>query len=279
MDGVIAAAMLDAKTRTSSSGATTDVSENLTPPPQKKTKPIARKSRLVDASSLGAASSTTLLDAFVPAQKAVDSDSATGRKKARTRKSHAKELQPLKKSDNSTLVLSSHNRIDSDSPPPLPSSKSGADSSIPLAAPPSNQKGIQKPSRVGARPEGESTSEDEDSDTPKKKPVPISDPDDELDAFLQAPANPSQKSVLEDLPSHSESEEDDMEREDIEVDEEDDVPKSKGTGHGQLIAIARPEGSSGSGSDSESVAPDVLVNAKQVGVASYVFCAKLIVEI
>lgn len=274
MDGVIAAAMLNAKTRTSTSGTTSDVSENLTPPLQKNSESILRKPKLTDASSLEVAHSTTLLNASAPAQRTVDSDSVIDRKKARARKSHAKGSLSSK-SDNSSLVSSVHGKLGPDSSPsPFPL-KNGAKLSIPSTTPPPNQKTTQRPSPVKAQREEESTSEDEDSDTPKKKPAPVTDPDDELDAFLHAPTNSSQKSVLENLPSDSEAEEEEAEREDVEIDEEGDVPKSKGVGYKQLKA--RTESSS-TDSDSESVAADALVNTKQVGMASFVCCVKLTVE-
>ena len=279
MDGVIAAAMLDAKSRTSTSGTSTDVSENLTPPPEKKSEPMVRKPMLADASSLEAASSATLLDAFAPAHKTVNSDSATGRGKATARKPPAKGSQPPKKSDNSSVVSNVHGRLGDGSLPPSSSLKNGVKLSIPLTSPPPNQKVMQKNPHTNPQPEEESTSEDGDSDTPKKKPAPISDPNDELDAFLHAPANPSQKSVLEGLPSDSEGEEEEAEREDLEVDEEDDAKKSKGTGHGESKVVARTESSSDGDSDSESVATDALMDANQVGVVDYVCRVKLIIEV
>lgn len=282
MDGVIAAAMLDAKTRSSTNGATTDVSENLTPPPQKKSKSMTRKPRPADSSGLGTASSATLLDTSTLTQRTADSDSVTGRKKTRTRKSDAKGTQSLRKNDGSSPVSNVRNRLDRDSPPPPSLFKKGTRLSVPLTAPPPNQKTTQKPSRVQVHPDEESSSEDEDSGTPKKKPALISDPDDELDAFMHALANPSQKSVLDDLPSDSEVEEEEAEREGMEVEEEDDAPKSKGSGYRELKVLAlkvmgRTESSSNGDSDSEPVAADASVNLNQVGMTYCVCCTKLIV--
>lgn len=269
MDGVIAAAMLDAKSRTSTSGTTTDVSDNLAPPPQKKTESMVRKPRLADVSMLEAASLTTALDASAPIQKIADSDSVIGRMKANTRKPRAEGSQSLKRIGNSVLVSNVHNRLDEGFPPPSSLPKNGTKSDTPAVAPHSLLK---------AQSEEESDSEDHDLSTPKKQPAPVSNPEDELDAFLHAPTDPSQKSILEGLPSDSEEEEEEAEREDIEVDEEDDGAKSKGTWRERLKAMARAESSSNSDSGSESVAPDALVNANQVCMASCVRYVKLIVE-
>ena len=263
MNGVIAAAMEDAKKRASTSGTTTDVSESFTPPPQNKSESTVRKPRLVDAPSLEPASSTTLLDITAPEPTSVGPDSISSRTKARTRKSREKALPFLK--DDSTQVSSDHRSIGDDSPV-LPSLiKNGDKLSTPLTAPPPNQKAVKKFSPAGTQPEEESTSsEGEDSATPKKKLAPVSDPDDELDAFLHAPTHPSQKSVLEELPSDSEDEDEEEEREDMEVDEEDEAPRSKLSGHAQLKVMARV-GSSSDDSDSDSVAADALVKADRVG--------------
>lgn len=259
MNGVIAAAMQHAKDRASTSS--TDVSENLTPPPRKKSEPTPRKSRLADAPGLEAGSSTTLLEAFVPAPKSVDSDSTTARKKSRARKSRVEASQLLTRDDDPSLASSVPSSPDNSSPTPLPLPKNRTKSTTPLTAPPPNQRAIQKPPQAKARPQSTS-SEDEDSDTPKTKPVPISDPDDELDAFLHAPTNSSQKNVLEDLPSHSEDDDDDeVEREDVEMDEEDESPRSKGMRQEQLKVMAKVESSSDDDSESESVADVALVKA------------------
>lgn len=253
MDGVIAAAMQDAKKRASTSWTTTYASENLTPPSRKNPKAAAKKTGPADAPGPKAGSPTTLLGAIVPAPKTVDSDSTTARKKTRTGKPHAAS-------------------------PELPSlPKNRAKSSTPLTAPPPNQKAMQKSPQARTRSGGDTSSEDEDSVTPRKKPAPISDPSDELDAFLHAPTNSSQKSILEDLPSDSEEEEE-VEREDVEVDEEDEVPRPKGKGREQLKAMARAESSSDD-SEPESVASDPSAKANQVGMTSCVRCVRLMVEV
>jgi hypothetical protein len=262
MNGVIAAAMQRAENCASTSG--TDVSENLTPPPRKKSEPTVRKSRLADTSGLEAGSSTTLLEAFAPALKSVDSDSSTVRKKARARKSHVEAPQLLKRTDDPPDVQSTP---DGTSPTPLPLPKNKAKSITPFTAPPPKQKAMQKPPQAKAPPESTS-SEGDESDIPKTKTVPISDPDDELDAFLHAPTTLSQKSILEDLPSHSEDEEDEVEREDLEMDEEDEAPRSKGTKQEQLKVMAKVESSSDEDSDTESVAGEALLKATQVGIES-----------
>ena len=285
MDGVIAAAMEDAKKRASTSGTTTDVSENFTPPPQNKSESTARKPKLADTSSLEPTSSTTLLDAIVPAMKTVDSDSVTAPKKARVRKSHPGVLPSLKDSDSAPLASNAHHSLHDDPPvlPPslkigyrlsdLPRSRSERPATISpvsatrarLSAPPPSQGAVNKSSPAETQPEESASEEDEDSATPKKKPAPVSDPDDELDAFLHAPTHPSQRSVLEDLPSDSEDDEEEVEREDMEMDEEDEGPKSKWSGHGQLKVMGRTRSSSDDDSDPESVVSDVLVKADQVG--------------
>ena len=257
MDGVIAAAMEDAKKRTSSGGTTTDVSENLTPPPQNKSGPAVRKPRLADTSSVGAASSATLLDA---APIIVNSDPVAARKEVRTRKSRAEPS--LSQGDSGSYSLL----------------KNGDKPSTQLTAPPPNQKAMKKSPLAKTQSEEESTSSEGEDSTPKKKPAPVSDPDDELDAFLHAPTHPSQKSVLEELPSDSEDEEEEVEREDMEVDEEDKTPKSKVFGRGQSKMVARGGNSSDDDSDSESVAADALMKANQVGTTSYMWCVGLIVD-
>lgn len=289
MDGVIAAAMENAKKRGSTSGATTDVSENFTPPPQNKSEPTVGKPRLVDASSLEPASSTTLLGTVSPAATALDSDSAAARKKVRTRKSHAGPLSFLKDRDGIPLVQNVRRVLGGNSPVlpswlksgdkpvdppasrpkrPLPSSPAQTTGAQPTAPPP-NRMAMWEPPPIETQPEGSTSSEDEDYITPKKKPAPISDPDDELDAFLHAPAHPSQRSVLEELPSDSEDEEDEVEREDMEVDEEEEAPKPKWSGHGQLKMVAGVSSPSDDDSDSESIAVDALVTVDQVGRTGY----------
>jgi len=279
MDGVIAAAMENAKKRASTSGTTTDVSENFTPPPQNKSESTVRKPRLVGASSLEPASSTTLLDTTAPAPTTVGSASVSARKKVRTRKSRVGASPPLMDSDGSSLVSDIHHSLRRD-PPALPSLlKNLGKPNAPLTAPPPNQKAMKKPSPAEKQPEEESTSsEDEDSTTPKKKPAVVSDPDDELDAFLHAPTHPSQKSVLEELPSDSEDEEEEVEREDMEVDEEDGTPKSKFSGHGRSKVTVRAGSSFDDDSDSESDAAHVLVKPNQVGTAGYMGRVTLIVD-
>jgi len=280
---VIAAAMENAKQRTSASGTTTDVSENFTPPPQNKSESTAGKPRLASTPSLEPGSSTTLLDAPTPAVKAVGSDPATAPKKARARKSRTGVSPSLVGSDSNSLVSSVHHGPE-DVPPPLPSLLKNRDTSsdLPgsqskrppttspvsvtrtrLTAPPPNQQPVKTPSPAETQPEGESTSsEDEDSATSEKKPVPVSDPDEELDAFLHPPPDPSQRSVLYELPSDSEDEEE-MEREDMEVDE-DEAPKSKRSGYGQLV-MAKTRSSSDDDSGPESVVVDTLAKTVQVG--------------
>ena len=289
MDGVIAAAMEDAKQRASASGTTTDVSENFTPPPQNKSRSTAGKPRLAEASSLEPASSTTLLDASVPAVKTVDSDSVVAPKKTIARKSRTSVLPSLGDSDGISLTPNVHHTLNDD-PSPLPPLLKNGDvfgnllgsqskrlpttspvsaTRAQLAAPPPNQKAVKARSPAETQPEEESTSsEEEDSTTPKNKPAPVSDPDDELDAFLQAPAHPSQRSVLDELPSDSEDEEE-VEREDMEVDEEDEAPKPKRSGHEQLKVMVKTGSSSDDDSDPESVVVDTLVKAVQVGRISY----------
>ena len=296
MDGVIAAAMENAKKRASTSGTTTDVSENLTPPPQNKSESTVRKPRLTDASSLEAASSKTLLDTTAPAPATVDSDSVVARTKGGIGKPRAGALPFLKGSHSSPPASNVYHSLYGSSPALPPLLKNGDNSSqptesrlkhpsmsspVPATAPPPNQKAIRKPLPTKTPPEErpESTSEDEDSATPKKKPGPVSDPDDELDAFLHAPAHPSQRSVLDELPSDSEDEEEEVEREDMEVDEEDEVPKSKRSGHGQLKVAVRTGSSSDDDSDSVSVVSDALVKANQVGRTSCVCCVKLTIGI
>ena len=271
MDGVIAAAMEDAKKRASSGGTGTDVSESFTPPPQKKFESTVREPRLVDASSLEPASSATLLDAT---QTTVDSDSIAVRTKVRTRKSRKEAAPFLIDSDSSSMAPNAHRGVDGDSPTLTPLLKKGGKSSTPLTAPPPNQKAMKKPLLAEKQPEEESISSEDEYSTPKKKPAPISDPNDELDAFLHAPAHPSQRSVLEELPSDSEDEEEEVEREDMEVDEEDEDPKSKLSRRGQLKVkvMARAGGSSDDDSDSESVDDDVLVNASQVCTIAAAMC-------
>ena len=285
MDGVIAAAMEDAKQRSSASGTTTDVSENFTPPPQNKSESTARKSRLADASSLEPASSATLLDAFVPTVKTVDSGSVAAPKKMRGGKSRTGTFPSLVDSDSTSLVSNVHHSLDKD-PPPLPPSPQNGDKSSYLpgnqskrlqtspvsaarakpTAPPPNQKAVKTPLPAETRPEGDSTPPgEEDFATPKKRPAPVSDPDDELDAFLHAPAHPSQRSVLDELPSDSEEDEEEVEREDMEMDEEDEAPKSKRSGHGRLGVVVKTRSSSDDDTDPESVAVDTPVNAVQVG--------------
>ena len=279
MDGVIAAAMENAKKRASTSGTTTDVSENFTPPPQNKSESTARKPRLADASSLEPASSATLLDTIAPAPTTVESDSVATRRKVRTGNLRAGASPPLRDSDNSSLVSRIHHSLRGNSPAVPSLLKNVGKSSAPLTTPPPNQKAMEKPPPAETQPEEESTSsEGEGSATPKKKPALVSDPDDELDTFLHAPTHPSQKSVLEELPSDSEDEEEEVEREDMEVDEEDEAPKSKLSGHGRLKVTVRAGSSSDDDSDSESVAVDVLVEANQVGTAGYVGCVTLIVD-
>jgi len=291
MDGVIAAAMGVAKQRTSASasGTTTDVSETFTPPPQDKSESTARKSGLAETSSLEPASSTTLLDAFVPAVKTVDSGSVAAPKKAIVRKSRTGVLPSLVDRDSISLVSNVQHSLNDRPPLPplltdgdkssdLPDNRSKRLPTVPavsvtkaqLAAPPPNQKAVKAPSPTEAQPEEESTSsEEEDSTTPKKKPAPVSDPDDELDAFLHAPTHPSQRSVLDELPSDSEDDEEEAEREDMEVDEEDEAPKPKRSGHGQLKAMVKARSSSSDDSDPESVVVDTLVKAAQVGRISH----------
>ena len=273
MDDVIAAAM---KRHASACGTTTDVSENFTPPPQNKSESTVRKPRVADASSLEPASSATLPGAAPLTPTTVDPDSVGTRTKARTRKPHTGMLPFPRNSDSSPSV--SNVRSLDDGTPALPSllrsrskrpNSPALAKSAPLAAPPPNQKTIKKPSPATTQLE-ESTSEDEDSVTPKQKPAPVSDPDDELDAFLHAPTHPSQKSVLEELPSDSEDEEEEVEREDMEVDEEEDTLRSKWSGHGQLKVAAGVVDSSDDDSDSESVTAEALMKATQVGRASYV---------
>ena len=253
MDGVIAAAMQNAKKRMSASEATSDVGESVTPPPQTKSQSAVR--RHANASRLGIASSAKFSDVSVSAPNTMDSDSTSTRKKARKRK------------------------LGYDSPFLPPSLKSGAKLSTSITPPPPNQEAMQKPSHAKPRSEEESTPpEDEDSDTPKRKPLPVSDPDDELDAFLHAPTHPSQKSVLEELQFDSEDEDEEVEREDMEVDEEDEAPKSKGTGHGRFKVTARAISFSDDDSDSESVASDVSVRASKVGTPNQIRCVRLNVE-
>ena len=265
MDGVIAAAMEVAKKR-ASSGGTTDVSENFTPPPQNKFESTIRKSRLADASSLEAASSATLLDT-VPIT--ASSGSVTARKKARTGKSHAEASPYLRNSGSSSLVPSVQDNLRDNSPALSSLSKKGGKPSVPITAPPPNQKAIKGHSPVETQLGDASTSSEDEDSTPKKKPAPVSDPDDELDAFLHAPAHPSQKSVLEELPSDSEDEEEEVEREDMEIDEGNGAPKAKGSVHGKLKVMARAGSSSSNDSDSDSVTADALVKANQVGTANY----------
>ena len=284
MDDVIAAAM---KRHASACGTTTDVSENFTPPPQNKSESTVRKPRVADASSLEPASSATLPGAAPLTPTTVDPNSVVTRTKARTRKSHAGMLPFPRNSDSSPSV--SNVRSLDDSTPALPSLLRSGDKptnlprgrskrpnspalaeSAPFAAPPPNQKAIKKPSPATTQPEESTSSEDEDSATPKQKPAPVSDPDDELDAFLHAPTHPSQKSVLEELPSDSEDEEEEVERENMEVDEEEDALRSKWSGHGQLKVAAGVVDSSDDDSDSESVTAEALMKATQVGRASYV---------
>ncbi|KAF9653914.1 hypothetical protein BDM02DRAFT_3182353 [Thelephora ganbajun] len=258
MDGVIAAAMEDAKKRASISGTTTDVSESFTPPPQNKSESTVRKPRLPDASSLEAASSTTLLDTNAPPSKATGFDSATTRRKLKPRKACTEALTFLRDNSSPTSISSEgYTEL-------LSLFKNGNKPSALLTAPPPNKKVMKKPLHVKTQPEESTSPEGEESDTLKKKPAPVSDPDDELDAFLLALMHPSQKSVLEELPSDSEDEEEEVEREDMEVDVEDDAPKSKGTG--QLKDIARAGSSSDDGNDSESVAVDALVKADRIKV-------------
>ena len=290
MDGVIAAAMENAKKRASVSGTTTDVSENFTPPPQNRSESTARKPRPAGVSSVEPAPSATLPDTIVPAVATADSDSVVAPAKVRTRKSRVGALPFTRESGSSFLVSNAHPSPDDDSPasqpllnrgnkpddlpgsrskrPPMSSPVSAT--SVLLSAPPPNQKAIKKTSPATTQPEESTSSEDEDSLTPKKRPAPISDPDDELDAFLHAPTHPSQKSVLEELPSDSEDEEEEVEREDVEVDEEDEAPKSKWRGHGQLGVMGRTGNSSDDDSDSESVAAGPSVKADQVGETDYV---------
>jgi len=264
MDVVIAAAVEDARKRASSSGATTDVSENLTPLPQNKSKSTVRKPRLADASSLGAASSATLLDAT---PVTVNSDSIAARKGVGIRKSRP-ELSPSTETDSSSLV-SNVRRGYGDLLALRSLVKNGDKPSIPLTAPPPNQKAVKKAPLAKTQPEEESASSEDEDPTPKKKPAPVSDPDDELDAFLHAPTHPSQKSVLDELPSDSEDEEEEAEREDMEVDEEDEVPNSKVFGHGHSNVMTRAGSSSDDDSDSESVAVDTVAKANQVDMAHY----------
>ena len=266
MDVVIAAAMEEGKKYASNSGTTTDVSENFNPPLQNKSESTVRKPRLADASSLEAASSVTLLDA---ASITVTSDSVTACKKVRTRKSRPEPSPSQRDSDSSSLVSNIHHSRNGNSPALQSLVKNVDKLSIPLTAPPPNQKAMKKVLPVKTQPEEESTSSEDEDPTPKKKPAPISDPDDELDAFLHASTHPSQRSVLEDLPSDSEDEEEEVEREDMEVDEEDEVPNSKGFGHGHSNVMAKAGSSSDDDSDSESVPTNALVKANQVGMAHY----------
>jgi len=270
MDGVIAAAMK----RGSTAGTTTDVSENFTPPPRNNSESTVGKSRPANASSLEPASSTTLLDTTAPAPRAVDSDAIAVRKRVGPMKSHIEVSPFLKDGDDSSLASNVHPDSDEDPPASRPLLKSGAKpSALPTATPPIQKAMKDLPAK--AQPEESASSEDGDSATPEKKPAPVSNPDDELDAFLYAPMHPSQKSVLEELPSDSEDEEEEAEREDMEVDEEDEVHGSKRFGRGQSKVIARA-GSSSDNSDSESVAADTLVKADQVSTTSYVSPVKLI---
>lgn len=280
MDDVIAAAM---RKHASASGTTTDVSENLTPPPQNKSESTVREPRLADASSLEPASSTTLLDTT---PTTVDPDSVVPLTKVRIRKSQRAGVLPFPRESNSSPVSNTHHSLNDDSPalPPLlksrdkPSNLSRSrpkrpsspvsTTSAPLASLPPNQKAIKKPSPTTTQPEESTSSEGEDSVTPKRKPAPVSDPDDELDAFLHAAAHPSQKSVLEELPSDSEDEEDEVEREDMEVDEEEEASKFKWSGHGQSKVMGGIVDSDDD-SDSESVTVDALAEAAQVGRVSY----------
>lgn len=268
MDVVIAAAMEEGKKYASNSGTTTDVSESFNPPPKNKSESTVRKPRLADASSLEAASSVTLLDA---APITVASDSVIARKKVRTRKSRPEPSPSQSDSDSSSLVSNIHHSRNGNSPALQSLVKNVDKLSTPLTAPPPNQKAVKKSLPVKTKPEESTSSEDEDS-TPKKKPAPISDPDDELDAFLHAPTHLSQRSVLEELPSDSEDEEEEVEREDMEVDEEDEVPNSRGFRHGHSNVMAKAGSSSDDDSDSESVVANALVKANQVGRAHYVVC-------
>lgn len=263
---VIAAAVENAKKWASSGGTATDVSENLTPPPRNESESTVRKPGLADASSLDAASSATLLDA---APIAISSDSVAARKKARTRKPYPEPSLSQNDSDNSYLVSNVHHSHDGDSPALQSLVKNGDKPSTSLTTPPPNQTATKEALPAKTQPEEESTSSEDEGSTPKKKPAPVSNPDDELDAFLHAPTHPSQKSVLEELPSDSEDEEEDAEREDMEVDEEDEVPNSKRFGHGHSNVMARVGSSSDDDSDSESAATDVLVKANQVGTAHF----------
>lgn len=261
---VIAAAVEDARKHASSSGATTDVSENLTPLPQNKSKSMVRKPRLADAPSLGAASSATLLDA---SPVTVNSDSIAARKGVGTRKSRpGPSLSP--ETDNSSLISDVH-RSYGDLLALRSLVKNGDKPSTPLTAPPPNQEAAKKAPLAKTQPEEESASSEDEDPTPKKKPAPVSDPDDELDAFLYAPTHPSQKSVLDELPSDSEDEEEEAEREDMEVDEEDEVPNSKAFGHGHSNVMTRAGSSSDDDSDSESVAASTVPKANQVDMAHY----------
>lgn len=274
MDGVIAAAMEDAKKR-ASSGGTTDVSETFTPPPQNKFESTIRKPRLADAPSLEATSSATLLDT---APIAVGSGSVTARKKARTRKSHTETSSPLRDSGSSSLVPNTQDNLRDNSPALSSLSKKGSKLSVPLTTPPSNQQAMKERSPVGTQLGGGSTSSEDEDFAPKKRGALVSYPDDELDAFLHAPTHPSQRSVLEELPSDSEDEEVEVEREEMEMDEEDGAPRSKGFGHGQSKVTARAGSSSDNDSDSESVTADAFVKANQVGMENHMWRVKLIVD-
>ena len=265
MDVVIAAAVEDARKRASSSGATTDVSENFTPLPQNKSKSTVRKPRLADASSLGAASSATLLDA---SPVTVNSDSIAARKGVGTRKSRS-EPSPSPETDNSSLISDDHRSYYGDLLALRSLVKNGDKPSTPLTAPPPNQEAVKKAPLAKTQPEEESASSEDEDPTPKKKPAPAPDPDDELDAFLQAPTHPSQKSVLDELPSDSEEEEEEAEREDMEVDEEDEVPNSKAFGRSHPNVMARAGSSSDDDSDSESAAASTVAKVNQVDMTYY----------
>ena len=263
MDGVIAAAMEDAKKRASSGGTTTDISENLTPPPQNKSESTIRKLGFASASSLGAASSATLLDA---APVAPNPDSIAASVKVRGRVARRTEpYTPDSDWDGSISVGWGRD----DSPALLPTFKGRDKLSTLLTAPPPNQKVTKKILLAKTELEESTSSEDEDP-APKKKPAPVTDPDDELDAFLHGSAHPSQKSVLEELPSDSEDDEEEVEREDMEANEEEEVLDSKGFRHGRSKLIARARSSSDDDSDSESVVAGALVKGDRVGTACHV---------
>jgi hypothetical protein len=261
MDMVIAAG-LEEERKFASSGRTTDVSENFTPPPQNKSESTARKPRVADASSLEATSSATLLDA---APITVNSDSVTARKNVKTGKSRPQPSPSQRDNDSSSLVSSAHHSYVGDSPALQSLIKNGDKPGTLLTAPPPNQKAMKKVLLAKTQPEEESTSSGDEDSTPKTKPPPLSDPDDELDVFLHATTHQSQKSVLELLPIDSEDEEEEVEREDMELDEEDEVPNLKGFGHGH--SMARAGSSDDDDSDSESVDTNALVKANQVGIA------------